>query len=287
MTMERLRLTWVLFFLGSTTSILQADDAPKPLRLTVVTYNIRIGTGGRKERAAVDLEPVAKTLERLAADVVGLQEVDRLRKRSQELDEPEWLAQRLHVPVVFVPALFATPGEMEKDLYGIAVLSKHPLAAAVRHSLFTPEERASRPDHPDPLSETRALLQTRIDVGGRTVHLFNTHLGLSPEQRERQVKEIIEAMAKVDGPRILTGDFNAEPEEAGMKPLYAAYREVLAETKVPRAEQNSYPGGASPVKAIDHIFFSPEFRVLNAKVVRDETPASDHNPVIAELELVK
>lgn len=53
----------------------------------------------------------------------------------------------------------------------------------------------------------------------------------------------------------------------------------------PRTAANLYPSGEESRIAIDHILVSPDIRVINAEVIVDRGGVSDHNPVIAELEL--
>ena len=267
------------------TPVPRAPD-PKAIHLKVMTYNIRGGKGGAKDgHAMADLEPVAKIIAREAPDLVALEEVDRLRKRSQETDQAEWLGKRLGLMPAFEWAFQLDPKPPGREQYGVAVLSRLPLAPPQRHFLYKPDYRTTRPELADYFSEQRILLQTTITVRGVTLHFFCTHLGLTPDQLEKQTQEIVEIASKVKGPVIIAGDFNGKPQDRPMAPLYAAFREVQADYGVNAKDQKSFPVGTESRVAIDHIFVSPEFRVLKAEVVRDETLASDHNPVVAELEL--
>jgi endonuclease/exonuclease/phosphatase family metal-dependent hydrolase len=92
-------------------------------------------------------------------------------------------------------------------------------------------------------------------------------------------------MAQTKGPKILMGDFNAEPEEPAIKQLSEKLQDTQTIVNRSREERKSYPAGEKSEEAIDYIFVSREFRVLSASVLRDKTLASDHNPVIAEVEL--
>jgi endonuclease/exonuclease/phosphatase family metal-dependent hydrolase len=67
--------------------------------LRVMCFNIHHGVGldGR-----LDLERIARVAESQAAEVVGLQEVDRhFSTRSDFVDQARWLADRLSMHVVF------------------------------------------------------------------------------------------------------------------------------------------------------------------------------------------
>ena len=189
----------------------------KTIRLKVMTYNIKVGAGGDKTKTRpADLEPVAKVIEAEKPDLVGLQEVDRLRKRSGGVDQPAWLAKRLGMQVVYEVAIRWDPNPPGRDEYGIAVLSRFPIRSSERHPLFKPGLRAGQPPG---LAEQRILQSATVVAEGIPIRFLNTHLGLTADQRREQVRQIAEAAAGGTGPLILTGDFNARPEEPAMKPL--------------------------------------------------------------------
>jgi endonuclease/exonuclease/phosphatase family metal-dependent hydrolase len=262
--------------------------AEQPVRLKVMTYNVRIGVGGGEwhtDPQRINLEPVARVIAEHGPDIVGLQEVDQFRKRSAGMNQSAWMAGRLKMNVAFVPA-YSVPTEVREDEhYGVALLARQPMLPPERVPLYKPDYRQSHPQYPDYFSEQRVLLVAPVKVGNRQIHVLVTHLGLTVDQRERQVREIAEVAARIPGPKILLGDFNAEPDEPAMRDLQASFQDALTVVRATSEERKSYPGGLRPTGAIDYIFVSPEFRVLNARVIRDATLASDHNPVVAELKL--
>ena len=276
-----------LLFVSSCTG-LREDVSQKPVHLRVMTYNIRIGKGGgtwNDDPAKVDLDPIAKMIAKHNPDIVGLQEVDRFRKRTSLMNQPLELSRKLQMNVEFQPAYTVTAASGTNEGYGIAVASKFPLSSSQHLALFKPDYSKSNPTYPNYYSEQRALLHSEARINGRTVHVFVTHLGLTADQREKQIGQIAEFISQFSGPKILVGDFNVEPEEPSLQLLSAQLRDALTLAGVPREHRRSYPAGTAPTEAIDYIFVSPEFRVLKAVVIRDETLASDHNPVIADLEL--
>lgn len=289
--MNSLRL-WADALLGlALLSLLPGCQTPgteQPVRLKVMTYNIRIGVGGGEwhtDPRRITLEPVARLIAEHAPDIVGLQEVDQFRKRSAGMNQSAWLAERLKMNVAFVPAYTVPTGGPEDERYGVALLARQPVLPAERVALYKPDYRQSHPQYPDYFSEQRALLVAPVNIGKRQIHVLVTHLGLTADQRARQVREIAETAARIPGPKILLGDFNAEPDEPAMSTLLALFQDALTAVRTTPEDRKSYPGGLQPRNAIDYIFVSPEFRVLNARVIRDATLASDHNPVVAELEL--
>ncbi len=264
--------------------------AAAPVRLRVMSYNLRVGKGGGEwDGKTVDLEPAAKVIEAERPDLVGLQEVDFLRARTNGMDQPAWMAQRLGMHTAFVPALFGTPGRKDMDQYGVALLSRFRFntAQVTRRPLFVPDPAAYRPEVPDRMNEPRVLMGVPVDVGGSRILVFNTHLALDAGVRERQIREVLETVSAAREPVILTGDFNTEPEAPAIAPLYAEFTEVMAAAGVPRDARNTTPAGLAPRKCFDHIFVSRHFRVLSARAIRDGTLASDHNPIVADLQIAE
>ncbi len=263
--------------------------ARDPLPLKVMTYNIRIGIGGGEwhtDPQRITLEPVARLIEEYAPAIVGLQEVDQFRRRSGGMNQPAWMADRLGMNVAFAPAYTVPTGGPTDEHYGVALLTRAPILPTQRVPLYKPDYRQSHPEYPDYYSEQRVLLVAPVKIGGRQIHVLVTHLGLTSDQRERQVREIVATAARLPGPKILLGDFNAGPDEPVLRELLGLFQDALTAAGVAPEARKSYPGGLQPQEAIDYIFVSPEFRVRGARVLRDATLASDHNPVVAELELV-
>lgn len=262
----------------------------EPLALKVMTYNIRIGGGGGAwpgDPAQFNLEPAAQVIEAQGPDIAGLQEVDQYRQRSAMMNQPALLRERLNMNAVFAEAYTVNTGAEHPEKYGVALLSKHPIQPHTRFPLFKPDYSKSHPNYPDYYSEQRVLMYAPVEVGGRQVHVFVTHLGLTRDQRERQIQQIAEITARYNGPKVLMGDFNAEPDEPAMKLLLSTFTDALDAAGATSEGRKSFPGGLEPKTAIDYIFVSPEFRVMSAKVIRDASLASDHNPVVAELELTR
>lgn len=266
----------------------QRDASNEPLRLKLMTYNIRIGAGGGTANVKptnLSLTPIAKVISPHDLDLVGLEEVDCFRKRSGGMNQPKWFSDRLSMKAAFAPAVSIPTREGLNEDYGVALLSPHWIHSFERFPLFKPDYRKSHPNYPDHYSEPRVLLHALVSIRSRSVHVFVTHLGLTADQREKQVRQIVEIMARFEGPKILLGDFNAEPTSPEMAPLFREYRDTLSEAGVKNNERKSFPAGENSKSAVDYIFVSSDFHVRNAKVVRDSSLASNHNPVIAEVEL--
>ncbi|RPK94265.1 endonuclease/exonuclease/phosphatase family protein [Streptomyces sp. ADI98-10] len=260
-----------------------AATTPRPLSdgglpLRVATYNIHAGS---RMDGVFDLDRQAAELRSLDADVIGLQEVDRhWGDRSGWRDLAGELARRLRMHVSFAPIYSLDPAEPggPRAEYGVAVLSRHRILSAENHEIT----RLSTQD-PNPVpvpAPAPGFGEVVVRVRGLPVHVYVTHLDYRPDPAVRvaQVADTRRIMAEDRGPRILLGDFNAEPAAPELAPLW---RELAdADPGAP-----TFPA-QDPVKRIDYVAVSKDgphggIRVRKAWV--QESVASDHRPVVADL----
>ncbi|MDQ3608294.1 MAG: endonuclease/exonuclease/phosphatase family protein [Actinomycetota bacterium] len=247
-----------------------AEPQAPDRELSVMTYNIHAGIG---EDDRLDLQRIADEIRSSGVEVAGLQEVDRhWSARSDFVDQAQWLAEELDMHVVYGANLDRdplSPGEPRRQ-YGTAILSEYPIQSSSNTLLPRPEE-----------GEQRGLLEAVINVRGVRVRIANTHLQHnSSVERAAQVDRIMELLADSDEPVVLLGDLNARPGDAELQPLSTRYDDAWLEG----GEGDGFTlSAADPYARIDYIFVSREIVVESAEV-RD-TLASDHLPVVAELEL--
>jgi endonuclease/exonuclease/phosphatase family metal-dependent hydrolase len=251
-------------------------DGRRGVRLRVMAYNIQAGAGADH---VFDLERQARAIESEHPDVVGLEEVDvNWAARSDYTDEASWLARRLRMRVFFAPIYTLPPdrtGAPERR-FGIAVLSRFPILRAqnlqiTRLSTQTPDPvPAPAPGFPEVL----------INAHGARVWVYVTHLDYrsDPGVRKAQVADMNSLMARRHGPKLLLGDFNAEPDAAELAPLWTGLTDAL--TVAGQRTTPTWPADV-PAKRIDYVTFSAGVGVSGAHV--PDTLASDHRPVVADL----
>ncbi|MEV6960299.1 endonuclease/exonuclease/phosphatase family protein [Streptomyces sp. NPDC051207] len=243
-----------------------------PLR--VATYNIHAGAG---EDGVFDLDRTARAVRDLDADVIGLQEVDvHWGPRSEFVDEARALAEKLDMRVFFAPIYDmdpAAPGG-ERRRFGVAVLSRYPVLEAENHEItrLSTQTPGSAP------APAPGFAEVTVNVKGSHAHVYVTHLDYraNPSVREAQVADMLRILAADHGPKILVGDFNAEAAAPELAPLWAELRDAAPDGG------GTYPA-IRPVKRIDFVTVSPGITVAGARTVA--TDASDHRPVVADLEL--
>lgn len=248
-----------------------APHAPGPIR--VMVYNIHAG----KDAAGIhNLERVAELLGSGDIDLVLLQEVDRGTLRSGGEDQPRVLEERTGLDAVFGRTLDYQGGE-----YGIAVLSRLPVVGQrMRELVVEPRQERAGGSY-----EPRGVLLTTLRSGAGPLHVLNTHLDASRDDRYRlqeveQLLHVADSLRTLGGRVMIGGDLNAEPNSAVIARLLdAGWRDAW--TVCGSGDGLTFPADA-PVKRIDYLFLSEGLQCRDAWVQR--TTVSDHLPLVIVLE---
>jgi endonuclease/exonuclease/phosphatase family metal-dependent hydrolase len=159
--------------------------------------------------------------------------------------------------------------------FGVALLSRYPIVSFRNDTISRLSTQVQNPV-PEPMP---GLLDATVDVGGKNVRIFNTHLDYrsDPRVRERQVQEMLGYIGNASSATIVFGDLNATPDAPELRPLFERLRDAWAASEGPGW---TYPAQA-PVKRIDYVLTSAHFATVRAFVVA--TDASDHRPVVVQL----
>lgn len=243
----------------------------------VMTWNVHDGIGGDGRYDLIRLERLIRAAD---ADLVGLQEVGRRwLPDSQFDDELVQLALAVGYFPFFAPIIDLPDDQgLGRRQYGCGILSRWPLRLAQDHGLsrigtYDPARRLHRlPGFPEVVVEP---------APGRRYHFFCTHLywrdaGVRRLEAEEMV-QILRPLIQQGEPCILVGDFNAEPGDAELAPLFAADSGLVdAGGTLP-----TYPA-VNPTKRIDLVFASRSLQV-GQTVVWPSPTASDHRPVVVDL----
>lgn len=260
--MKHLRLLPLILLFGCTT--IAPDPAPEPassLTWRVVSYNIRHGRG-MDDR--LDLERTAAVLRRVDPDIVALQEVDERVERSGGVDQAARLGELLDMNHAFGAFM-----DYQGGRYGLAILSRCPIVAI--DSVRLTEGNEPRV----------ALAITATARDGSALKVVNVHFDWVQDDgfRYTQAAEVAAYLDAVAGSWILAGDLNDQPGSRTLE----LFRRRAAEAAKPDGARFTFPAD-EPIREIDFIFVAPpaEWVVRSVQVV-DETVASDHRPVLAEV----
>ena len=257
-------LMLVLSLTLPSSSVPASPSAKRTLR--VMTYNIHHGEG---TDGKIDLDRIAQVILGQKADVVALQEVDRGVERTARRDLIAELAALTKMSYAFGKNIDYQGGD-----YGNAVLSRLPIVKQQNHHY-----KMLRP------GEQRGLLQVVLKVEGKDLLLLNTHLDYRREDAERlsnvdEIRQILEQYRKL--PVILCGDFNDTPGS----PTHRKVEDVFVDawTRAGKGEGFSY-SSTRPEKRIDYLFVSKGRALVPVKAWVVESNASDHLPVVIEINM--
>jgi endonuclease/exonuclease/phosphatase family metal-dependent hydrolase len=259
-----LALLLVLSFgrLAARVALARAD---KTKTIRVMTYNIHVGVGMDKK---LDLQRIASVINAQHPDLVGLQEVDRGVERTQRIDEIAELARMTKMDYAFAFNLRYQGGQ-----YGVAILSRSPIMA-IDHRLYQNRREAER----------RGFIRVEVRFHGRTLNFVTTHLDYQYEDgRVFETEQLLKALKDVNGPLIVVGDFNDIPAGGAYKLMRNQFNDAWIESRI-NDPGYSYPSD-KPAKRIDYILFRQSDRVRSKKAWTVNTLASDHVPVVADLEI--
>lgn len=253
-----------------------------------MTYNIRVGLGFDYKLDAHDplkgLRRVADFIRAHQPDIVALQEVDRFMPRTGKVDQIAWLAERLDMQFAYSPSYL---GEIThaggRARYGNGLLTRFPIVWSESHRLF--HRGWLLPAEESWVNEPRSALEVRVEIEGQALTAYSVHLSTTTDQQAIQVEQLAKVLRQVDGHQVIMGDFNCGLDAAHMAPLTVEWRSVLDAVAAPSERRLTFPSGEKSRIAIDHILVSQGVRVIRAEVIVDKEGISDHNPVLAELEL--
>jgi endonuclease/exonuclease/phosphatase family metal-dependent hydrolase len=226
----------------------------------VASYNVHrcVGLDGRRDPGRV-----AAVIGELAADVVGLQEVDSSADPSPRSSQLDALARATGYRSVAGPILTREDGHT-----GNGLLTRLPIREERRIDLSVDGR------------EPRGALDVLLEHRGATIRVAVTHLGLRGHERRAQGHRLLDLLARRgEDLSILIGDFN----------------EWLATSRVLRRLHASFGRGHGvrtfpspcPLLALDRVWVRPvealhELRAHRSRLARR---ASDHLPVRAVVAL--
>lgn len=261
-----------------------AEPAGDPL--TVLSYNIRYGTAkDGANRWALRRDVLFDAIRKSDADVIGVQEALAFQLEELRAACPGYRAvgtgrdggqQGEHCSVLYRTARF--------DL--------------IDHGTFWLSETPDRVSISWNSACRRICTWARLEdrISGKKLAFFNTHLDhVSAEARVNGMKLIVSRIPSLAGdlPVVLTGDFNARPDqEPARLPARPPLRLVDAWKQAhPQAPEPSTSNGFRrdrPARCIDYIWVSPSWQVEEAVITPPPSAGpipSDHNPVWARLRM--
>lgn len=253
----------LLLYIGTPLTISGADEIEETApRFKILSYNLRFGE-------LASLEGLAAFIKEKDPDIVALQEVDNrtFRDRAPKQNGKDF-ATELGFLTGMIPAYGKTI-PYRGGYYGIAILSKYPLAKVER--IYLPKTENGK--------EQRAVLVADVEYSeGKYFSFACTHLDYTnSEERQVQVKKINEVLLTKPYPVILAGDFNAKPDAKEI--TEGMHDWVIVSDLKPTVPANA------PRSTIDYIFCYPKDKWKRIDATTYKVKLSDHLPISLVVEL--
>lgn len=229
-------------------------------RCVVASYNIHrcVGLDGRN-----DPERIARVIEEIDPDVIGLQEVESRFGTSLDIHQLNYLAEETGLQAVAGSTVLR-----EDSHYGNALLTRHRVCEVRTHDVSVPGR------------EPRGILDVDLNVHGEKLRVLVTHFGLGSRERRRQTNMLLNAVAAhPDESVVIMSDFNEWlPWRRPLRWMHAR----LGKPPAPRTFPSFWP-----LMSLDRIWVAPQRNLLSVQVHRSELSrmASDHLPLRATVEL--
>jgi endonuclease/exonuclease/phosphatase family metal-dependent hydrolase len=236
--------------------------------MRLLSYNIHKGIGGRDRR--YDIQRIIDVIEQENPDVICLQEVDRLVRRSRYHDQPQLLARHFNAAA----HLCQTTVRLKTGGYGNVILSRWPLQSCHQISL---RFNSKKP---------RGAQLVVVETPEGALQLVHWHLGLAEKERHWQVNHLLaHQLFRRAGelPVLVAGDSNDWRNTLAAGPFA---RHNFAQVTAPVSRFRSFPA-YFPMGSLDKAFYRGDVYVHHARVVRSALAkrASDHLPLVIDFHL--
>lgn len=265
------RLSAIILAAMTLVTTLPAQETAGKTSLRILCYNIHYGQGND---GVYDLERLAEVIKAVKPDLVALQEVDVMVRRSNKVHQASKLGELCGLKTFYGPTQ-----HYEGGLYGNAILTNLPVSDVLIHPL--PYTDAT----PELTTYPRAAIAVTVTApDGKPLRFISTHFQHNVETDRVNQAHAINELFAADGDdlrTILAGDMNAIPGSEPVQVLETKWQNAIDEAAAPTVPSQN------PTSRIDYIFYrsKAQFRVEETKVI-DEAMASDHRPVFAVLTLV-
>ena len=262
-------LCLLLFTVSADLSAQQEVQNPSGKPWKIMSYNIHHANPPSMPDV-IDMEAIIEVIRKENPDLVALQEVDVLTKRSGQIDQAKLIAEALGMHYYFAKAIDFDGGE-----YGQAILSKQPFTNPQIHHL--PAVASSN-------AEPRILITIDISVSDQqSITFATTHLDAQrdPQNRNMQAQELVRIAADNTHPMVIAGDLNMTTDQEA----FAILEKVLRPTCTTCGFTIPV---IAPKKTIDFILLRNQdsWEVISNEVVQEHY-ASDHLPVTAVLRWIR
>ena len=238
---------------NESSEVFEESKEPETMKLKIGSYNIHNGSDVKWDFSVIAQDILDKDL-----DIVGFQEVDQYCRRSKNTNTLAELKKYTGMEYGY----FFKCIDYEGGAYGIAIVSKYPIISTEEVEL-----------NDGSAVERRVLAHAKIDVNGKEINFFNTHLTIASDEIRAEEFQIVKDKVKDYENCILVGDFNVDAFEEWeiLKPL--------SYINTPETPFITHPVGE---RKIDNICYSSEFTLVEDGFGIYQNNHSDHVLMYAE-----
>jgi endonuclease/exonuclease/phosphatase family metal-dependent hydrolase len=236
-------------------------------------YNIRYGTGRRTRWAWLHvltptsrhLFEIARFIQEVAPDVVGLVEVDAGSYRTGRENQAEFLAAEL--------GHYHSYRMKYREEGGLGLGRRLPVLNKQANAFLTRGTIQRETFH----EFTGGFKRLVIELDLESVRLFLVHLALGFRARHGQLAELHELIIRSDKPSIVAGDFNSVFGSRELQLFLKATGLVSAN----QGHQPTYPSWR-PRRELDFVCHSPQLVLRKFFIPR--VTLSDHLPLVCDFD---
>ncbi len=156
--------------------------------------------------------------------------------------------------------------------YGNAVLSKYPFKNVETIKIEDPLIKDEKVYY-----ETRCIIKAVITIDKKDITFIASHFGLANSEKINAVDTVCRLIDESNQPVILAGDFNMQPDDIKLKPIFDRLKDTQIKFTSPKY---SFPSDR-PRILIDYILVSDDVIIEKADI--PEILISDHRPRICEI----
>lgn len=239
------------------------------IKMKVMTFNIQHALDYKKRIINTDL--FADAIKKHNVDFCGLNEVRGIGPIEGYTDQTNAIGDALGFYRYFGEAIKVK----DTSPYGNAVVSRYPFKSVETIKIPDPDinnelNRDGEPVH----YESRCIIKSVIEIEGKDICFLVTHFGLAESERINAVKTICDIVDNTDLSLILMGDFNTEPDEKLLSPLFDRLKNV-------DTSENTFPSDNPEIK-IDYIFYKG-LEYISSETINEVY--ADHLPITAEFNI--
>ena len=239
------------------------------MKMKVMTFNIQHALDYKNR--VIDTDLFADAIKKLGVDFCGLNEVRGDGPIDSYTDQTNAIGDRLGFHRYFGEAIKVRG----TSPYGNAVVSRYPFKSVETIKIPDPDIDDELDRDGDPVHyESRCIIKSVIEYQGKDICFLVTHFGLAKSERINAVNKLCEIIDETELPLIIMGDFNTEPDDEILTPLFDRLKTV--DTVKP-----TFPSYNPEIK-IDYIFYKG-LECRYSETINEVY--ADHLPIIAEFEI--